>query len=281
MHICSSCIKDKSLQKFLLEQGSVISICSLCNRSLPCVDCENKEFSSLFKAMFRYFYSQWEYDSHLGGTSFTNLFLKNNYLLNYDPSIQEENLEGIILELLEPVYEEYDEGVSLFSGYDENAQSYPPLQALKDQYSYFLEHIESELKRKNHFQLEKLVSQRISDIEKYIQSEIQARSVFFRTRIGFESKNAIYSQDGWSVDFHYKPYRKELINAPLPAKAQAGRMNRMGVSFLYLSTDRKNRYSRNTSSSRSIHLSGKIHCIARFTHCRFSFCGYLQFLSYR
>lgn len=239
MYLCSSCIKEKCLKKFLLEKETIISKCHLCNKSQPCVDCGNKEFSSLFKAMFRYYYSQWEYDGHLGGTSFENLFRKDNYLLNYDPNILEENIEDIVLELLEPVYEKYEEGISLFSGYDENGQPYMPLQAIKDQYSNFLKHIEGELKSKNHFRLEKLVSQRINDIEKYIESEIRAKSEYFRARIGFESKCAIYSDDGWSVDYHYNPYRSESINAPLPVRAQAGRMNRMGVSFLYLSTDRE------------------------------------------
>jgi hypothetical protein len=56
-----------------------------------------------------------------------------------------------------------------------------------------------------------------------------------RARIGYENK--YHSESDWQGNFHYKPFTNQDLSAPPPTLASSGRLNRQGVSFLYLATD--------------------------------------------
>jgi hypothetical protein len=68
-----------------------------------------------------------------------------------------------------------------------------------------------------------------------LESIIPSGSTYFRARIGYEKKGI--STEGWIGKRLFQPYKDSNIGAPSPLKATPGRMNRDGVSFLYLSTD--------------------------------------------
>jgi hypothetical protein len=111
-----------------------------------------------------------------------------------------------------------------------------PLSSLKIDFSYNLKRLANDLKIKNHFLFE---GQWISYLKEYsdkIESNIKSESTYYRARIGFEKK-AIPVLSDWEPEPHYKPFAEENIGAPPPFVASSGRMNRAGVSFLYLASD--------------------------------------------
>lgn len=237
LYLCENCVKDIWLNKFLSEKGHKRKKCNICGSTdKNAILCEDTNLSHLFKALIRYNYSEWEYNGHLGGESIESLFYKDNPILKFDDKIDTDNLESAILTLIDPVYENYDSGISLYAGYDEHGQQNMPLVALKMDFSYNLKNLANELKRKNHFLLEE---QWLSYLKKYsdqIKSYIKSGSGYYRARIGFDKK-AIPVMGDWHPEPHYKPFSQENIGAPPPFKAASGRMNRSGVSFLYLASD--------------------------------------------
>lgn len=60
--------------------------------------------------------------------------------------------------------------------------------------------------------------------------------IFYRARIGFEKEITYISDWGFEL-YKYIPYKGGNISAPKPRLASGGRLNRQGVSFLYLATD--------------------------------------------
>jgi hypothetical protein len=92
------------------------------------------------------------------------------------------------------------------------------------------------LTRQNYFELEPKYEGCLGQIGDAIESHLKAGEVLYRARIGVAGR---YFRDrgGWTPDIAFQPYLREQIAAPPPPEATAGRVNRAGVSFLYLSTD--------------------------------------------
>lgn len=236
-YLCENCVKDIWLNKLISENGHLCKKCSICSSTEKrAMSCEDSNLSHLFKALIRYNYSEWEYNGHLGGEFIENLFSKENPILNFDNIIDVDNLETVVLTLIDPVYEDYDSGISLYAGYDENGQQNKPLVALKMDYSSKLKKLADELKRKNHFLLEEHWLSMLIKYTDQIKGYIKSDSSYYRARIGFDKK-AIPVLGDWNPEHHYKPFSGENIGAPPPYQATSGRMNRSGVSFLYLASD--------------------------------------------
>jgi hypothetical protein len=60
---------------------------------------------------------------------------------------------------------------------------------------------------------------------------------FYRARKGYDSKK--HPSRGISAEPHYSPYSGTQIGAPSPLLVGTGRMNRPGISFLYLASNRE------------------------------------------
>lgn len=234
--LCANCSKDGALIRLIEEKGTIISKCNICGaQNIKALVCENNELTLLFKALIRYHYSEWEYNGKWGGSSIESLFYQENPVINYSSKIKEEKLEEAILVLIDKVYEEYDEGVTLYAGYDEHAQPLGILESIKTEFHSTLSEIGFELRRRNHFLVIdkgiELVKEHLSTIE----SKIYVGSTFYRARVGYQKEGI--ATEGWQRERLYQPYEDSDICAPPPLKATPGRMNRDGVSFLYLSTN--------------------------------------------
>lgn len=237
--LCLKCAKHEALKKYILENGEEgkCSICDDLNKFTVNVT-EDTRIGNLFRALVRYYYSEDEYNGHLGGDGIYSLFHRDNPILNYDAKLDEYDLrsEGVIWQLTEPCYSNYKEGVSLYSGYDNDGFQLKPLVRIIDSNSFYLKKIRRRLKEDNYFIVEKDVRRFISKSLNKISQELQKGSLFYRARIGFEK--ILYKEVEWiRYEKYYVPYRKSDISSPPPLNANAGRLNRQGVSFLYLASD--------------------------------------------
>jgi hypothetical protein len=62
-HNCLECVREKHL-KALNENEKRLLMCSNCAEELTCIDVENRNFCQFVKALVRFNYSEWEYNSH-------------------------------------------------------------------------------------------------------------------------------------------------------------------------------------------------------------------------
>ena len=234
--LCTNCFRDNELRALINEEGLQIERCAICDSSdVPAMDCESTQLRSLFRALYRYHFSEWEYNTHMGGDGLEGILFKENPLTSYVPSWNKLDYEDAIIGFLDEGYEPYETGISLFASYGHNQLQNSPLISLKSSVSPSLRHLKAKLQEQNYFLLEAAAERQVADHINHIERSIAKGEVMHRARIGYNARATRLL--GWKVDWEYQPFEGLLLTAPPPPIADAGRLNRSGVSFLYLSED--------------------------------------------
>ncbi|MCD9554586.1 RES domain-containing protein [Photobacterium carnosum] len=237
--ICVECAKDQNLKHFIENRG-ITGDCTICqNNAVKVVDYENDEFFQLIKSILRFNYSEWEYNTHLGGDGYDKLFYGDkNIFFNESRAVSEEIYEDLVLFITDgDVYEGYDKGISIFSGYNKYEMRNMPLVSIKSSYSKDITKLSSRLKTENYFDLEGELKAIIDNYSTSAMTVYSKGSYFYRARIGVSDKKRSFS-GGFETELHYEPYKNGEIGAPPPQFASSGRINRLGVSFMYCATDK-------------------------------------------
>ncbi|BCG64633.1 MAG: hypothetical protein methR_P2422 [Methyloprofundus sp.] len=234
--ICITCVKEPHLKKLVLSDGDN-GECSLCHSYSQSIDSECNEFFQLTKALVRLHYSEWDYNHHLGGDSYEGLFYGDENIFFDQGNLSDEKYEDFVLSITEgEVYEDYNKGVSIFSGYSNGDQNMP-LKSIKTDLDEKLLQISKRLKNENYFLLENEVKDILKKYADIALCELQTTDPLYRARIGYKDKKKNY-EFGIEAEYHYAPYISHDIGAPPPNLASNGRVNRPGVSFLYCATDK-------------------------------------------
>lgn len=233
---CVKCAKDSSLCELISERGSPKTECATCGATnVVSLECSDVSLRNLVRALIRYNFSEWEYNTHMGGDDLEPLFVRENPITAYKGGWNTENYDLALQEILDNGYENYDEGISLFSGHAENGIPLPPLEAIKNASDKSLTSLRAKLEKRNYFLFEKeirtILKPHIQKLERFVDKD----RILYRSRIGSESRATPLL--GWGDKWHYKPYSEEQLSAPPPLAAAGGRLNRPGVSYLYLATD--------------------------------------------
>jgi len=235
--LCVGCAKAPELARLLSERGTEIPKCPICGteKSLA-LECDDNNLSQLFKALIRCYYREWDYNHHWGGVDYIGLlFHVDNPILNYHGEIDLEELDLAVEALTDQVYPDPDKGVSLFAGFYEQGDRLAFGDTLLEAPSYDILSISAGLSRKNFFLLEEQGRHIIAKHEAQIKRVIPVGSEYYRARSGYETTRRPI--EGFDAPPHYQPYAKDKIGAPPPPIATPGRMNRAGVSFLYVASD--------------------------------------------
>lgn len=237
-HVCVNCIKEPHLKKLVEEEGN-IGNCTSCGIQAQTIDTSHNRFFQLIKALIRFHYSEWDYNTHWGGDSYHSLFYGEDNILFFESKAQSaDSYEDMVLPIIEsPVYEDYDKGVTLFSGYMKDGSPAGILRSIKSERSRELIEISERLRNENYFIVEGQLKTVLLKYKGRMESKLQKGAEYYRARIGIsEKKNAL--SFGFEGEVHYSPYREKAIGAPLPRIAGEGRINRSGVSFFYAATDK-------------------------------------------
>jgi hypothetical protein len=249
INICIRCAKHPALKRYIRENSDNIGQCNICkNEGIPCIALnESSRGKQVIRGLIRWYWSEWEYNPHIGGNDISDFFYKENPILNHvaildgQPDLGE--LDPVIQAITWPATEEYKKGVSLFSGYYKDGDKvFPPLEALRNLTANYLAHLERHLLEQNYFLLEDEAIRYFKQYVTKIDSTIHTSDHFYRARLGFKEEITPEGIDwkNWSLNkpTRYKlPYTSIEIGAPPISNATAGRMNRLGVSYLYLSSD--------------------------------------------
>ena len=237
--LCIDCVKAEQLKRLISEKGEVVSVCAVCgSETVLSLDCEDNDFCQLFKALIRFHYTEWEYNHHWGGVmGLSELFTGENPILNWRDNLEELNLEEAVLTLTDKVYEEYNQGVSVFAGFYDGGQRAIFNDSLRDETSIRLDPIITGLLKKNYFLLDDDGKALLRDHEDKITALVLEGTQYYRARKGYNSKK--HPSGGILTEPHYEPHSGTKIGAPSPLLAGTGRMNRPGISFLYLASNRE------------------------------------------
>lgn len=241
LFLCLECVKENRLRAYAASQLKLETkkcfICKTNRSSFPISN--NHELNQVFKALIRYYFTEDQYNGHWGGDNIETLFSSDNPILNHN--IVQENtddpdeitIEVAVSQLIGNGYEDYDKGVSIYKG-KENGYFH---QTVADETSNFYLNLLQELKSKNHYVVEPKVIKFIETFKKKITKIIPEKSEFYRARIGVESEKLKHQDTGLEFENIAFPYYGKDIGAPPPVNAANGRLNRLGVSFLYLADD--------------------------------------------
>lgn len=239
MYLCSKCVKDTKLKLYFKSQPLVKEKCTFCKKkNIICLKIsDNLNFSNFFTALIRYHYSEDYYNRHWGGNYLYKLFMQDNDILNYHNMEFTKKIDFIIDELCCIIQDKYfpsGDGVYLYYGHIEGIRGCY-FESVKHTTNSYLKHIGTKLLEKNYFLYEKEVQKKILAYKKYFKNSLTKSSSFYRARIGYEKKEV--SKDLWNHQVKYTPYSNERISAPDTKLVNGGRLNRQGVSFLYLATN--------------------------------------------
>ena len=114
---CIKCITSDSLVSYIEERGTISPICPICSeKEVHSIKAADPEFRSKFRSLIRFHYSEWDYNRHFGEVDLEMLFMRENLITKYSTRHSEEALEEAIWEIIEPPYEKFDTGISLYSG---------------------------------------------------------------------------------------------------------------------------------------------------------------------
>lgn len=233
LYVCDNCVKHPALKK-LISDSNEINTCGLCSKGSKVVDVQMNDFRQLFKSLIRFYYSEWEYNGHLGGENFKELLSESNPIIERN-KIEDDLWEEFIENAVSPAYEGYDKGVSIFSGYNNEHEGLNlPLNSIRSEECQKINKIKKRLETENYFNLEPILKDIIQSYKYMLDKKILKGEAYFRARIGFlKSKQPIVGS--LDLDFHYEPFMNDAIAAPKPGQCKSGRINREGVSYLYLS----------------------------------------------
>lgn len=234
--ICIDCVKDASLKKLVTRYGTDSVVCDLCHRTLKAINAGSNLFQQLFKALIRYHFNEWEYNTHWGGDELESIFHSENPIIEHLKIKDKDGFYSVLEAATANAYEEYDKGVTLFAGYSDDGMPAGILRSIKSEIHPALETIEKRLKTENYFNAESDMQAIIEPYKGVIDTTIPEGFEFLRARVGFKGKE-LPSDSSFQIEYNYEPFSGPDISAPPPSLASAGRINRQGISFFYAATD--------------------------------------------
>ena len=229
--ICIDCARHPSLRK-VIAAHSATGICSFCCRDGVLVrDPDDIEpMVMLLRALIRFYWDEFAYNSHWGGESATELFADEaNPVVT--PPVADTYLDDFTYLLEEPPYPDPDNGIAIYAGHDEDgirhvnlalSRSNPPI--LRDLAQRLLVEDFGDVQPA----LEALVAPFLGDLA----FTLPLGTIGLRARTGVQATFQHF-QD-FEIEIRRQPYTGDAIGAsPKPGH---GRLNRKGEPVLYLAS---------------------------------------------
>lgn len=236
-YLCEFCLSENELQLEIKQRGTQIEICNICGakggRALAASDARVRR---IFRALIRLNFSEWDYNSHIGGSSLESLIFNSKAIFNFQCDACESSYEEAFLTLEEDIgwHPESEDDITLGGGYWDGGI----LDSIRNRKDHRVEVVVRDALERNFFETEADAKLLISALHSDIFHTIPAGTEFFRGRVGVASrlrKTQCELQDIRS--FVYLPYSGKQIDRPPLHLATEGRFNRTRTSILYLASD--------------------------------------------
>lgn len=236
-YLCSNCANDIYLKNYInINATRQEKTCTVCKTNMVSINIDdNPRLNSFCRFLIRYHLPEYVYNPKWGGDNFPAPFFQENDIISHnfkDIDSREEEIEIFLDCLFNLNMHPFDD---LYYGNDEHGKSLF-MWSIKMKGSYYWKYYKRELIIKNYFLLKKKAIDEFKEIFENYKFEIDIDSVFNRARIGFDVHVDDLSD---IIPIETKvPYKGNEISAPPILKAKSGRLNRQGVSYLYLSSSK-------------------------------------------
>lgn len=231
--ICLDCARHASLKRAISEKSSK-GLCGLCE--MPDVVIGDPEDATaiimLVRALVRFYWHEHEYNPHWGGADPLALLSTEDNPVAKPPK-GNTYLDDLEYALFDPAYPAVDKGVSIYAGFDEGIRC--ANFAISSSSHLELSSIGSRLLRENFVEVEPSLEKLLAPFIDELSYTLPVGSVWFRARLG--QKARFHQIDGWDSVERRQPWQGDDIGAPPPILAGNGRLNRTGVSVLYLASN--------------------------------------------
>lgn len=233
--ICAECAKHPELNA-LVTGDLTAGACGACGSTTKQVFNPKRfrEARDLIRALIRLHIDEEFYNPHWGGSDVDTVLLgEENPILNHGgpDTLNDELIHRI-------VWDDDDgtegPGISLHAGHDDH-YGRGLLFAIRNTADAQLDEIIRRLKTENFHALEGAMGDLIDAVSGEIEDVVEPDRSWFRSRIGV-AEEAVHIGDH-RVHRIAVPYKGEALGALAPAKANANRMNRQGVSVLYVASE--------------------------------------------
>ncbi|CDN46552.1 RES domain protein [Neorhizobium galegae bv. orientalis str. HAMBI 540] len=134
-----------------------------------------------------------------------------------------------------PVYPDWDKGISVFAGHDDGLRGMNFAISRTNPADFLV--LQQRLQTENFFQVEPTLEELIAPFLKDIEILLPEAEVWYRARLGESAIFRRFPFAGWESKIVRIPWLDKDIGAPPPPKAGFGRLNRAGVSVMYLASD--------------------------------------------
>jgi hypothetical protein len=235
--ICEFCVADNELRMELQDRGTCVEDCPVCHhkggRALPAMDPREKR---TFRAFIRLNFSEWQYNSHIGGDESLEKFVfASKAIFDLDESAWGQEFEDAYLAMEEEGwYPDSEDDISLGGGYWDGGV----LDGLRDRRDSAVENVVSDALRQNWFELEPRARALIQSLRGDLLHSVPTGSEYYRARIGVQSRLKLKRSGPQDCQqFLYLPHTGKDIDRPPLTVASEGRFNRARVSILYLASD--------------------------------------------
>jgi hypothetical protein len=237
--LCLDCIKDIYLKKYIESKKTIKDYCTICQgyKNVINISLDN-EVTSFARFLIRYHFPEYEYNPHWGGDYPPAQFYDDNPIISHlfvgnNNNCRDEEIEDFLNCLFE--LETCDNEIELYYGRDEDGRGVF-LNSIKDEKSKIWKQYKDHLLNRNYYLLEEEAKSTLNNLLHNFKIKINQNTSYYRARIGYEEKE--YNLDISKV-IEKVPFQTEKLSAPPILKSKAGRANRQGVSYLYLSSDQK------------------------------------------
>ncbi|WP_057469013.1 RES family NAD+ phosphorylase [Rhizobium sp. Root1203] len=233
--LCMDCARHPSVKK-LVAQDCTKGRCALCARDD--VDVRNPQnlepLVMVIRALVRFHYDEQDYNPHWGGESVMSLFYDDANLI-VEPPKSNLYVDDFDEWLNWPVYPDWDKGIAMFAGHDhgDRGMNFAISRTTPPGFS----ELQARLLTENFFQVESGLEDYIARFINDIEAMLPQGEVWFRARVGETKTFHRFSIDSMETMRMHVPWLGKDIGAPPPPKAGFGRVNRAGVSVMYLASD--------------------------------------------
>lgn len=207
--------------------------CAICGEIGLALPASDRQVKRIFRALVRLHYSEWEYNSHLGGGSLQTLVRQDSRIFNVSEDIDEGAFEDVFMTLEDTWYPEDPEDISLGGGYWDGGV----LVALTETWHASADALVRKSLTCSPFDAEPDVLALLERMRHDITHELPAGTLLSRARLGVKRRFRQAGGGGSKPDYYYEPYKGEEISSPPVIRATEGRLNRARVSTLYLASD--------------------------------------------
>lgn len=234
--LCEHCLADNELKYEIQQRGTVVERCPICHHEGGrAVSATDPKIKRIFRALIRLNFSEWDYNTHLGGDDLETVVMGSPAIFNLRPDAVLEAFEDAYLTMEgKEWYPATDEEITLGGGYWHGRV----LDGVRDRRDPRVERVVGASLEHNWFETEAAARELVERLRNDLTAVVASGSEFFRGRIGVKSRLSVkHALPADGRTFRYLPFSGTDIDRPPLKLATEGRFNRARVSLLYLASD--------------------------------------------